>query len=345
MIIIERKIRVQNFEKVRRISVARKDRKKRRKMFQWPLIVVLVVSMFDGRVCPVVQKGHDNGDNHDVTKGNNATVDLNNNVNNTIVSSKNTVEDKKDAKSSIKDLPVLREPLGGPAKESPPNAKKTIEDGKHDCNTTKEVTDMIYCNVTPPDDDAIIEQNSNTTESPSTTIAANNKTEASTESRVTKVTSQESNEKENGKKTLETVVPLNHSETTDKISYDVVSTEPNHPIPTNESEVSGTTSKQDTNTSEAPVSSVAPLQTDSTAIDTQSKDVIGAVKSSDTDNNKPMPSGLIALVTAISFAVAIATVYIGMIIWRRYIEYRYGHRELLVNELEFDTNDLRHFEL
>lgn len=48
---------------------------------------------------------------------------------------------------------------------------------------------------------------------------------------------------------------------------------------------------------------------------------VGAVKSIDhVDDNKHMPSGIIALVTAISFAVAIALVYIGMIVWRRYIE-------------------------
>lgn len=145
--------------------------------------------------------------------------------------------------------------------ESLPIAEKTIEDGKHDCTSTKEVTDMIYCNVSPPDDDAIIERNSNTTgiaaknvdiskiipctkiksylyfkESPSTTTVANNKTEASTESQVTKVTPQESNEKESGNKTLETdVVLLHHSETTEKGSYDVVPTEANHSIHISES--------------------------------------------------------------------------------------------------------------
>lgn len=38
------------------------------------------------------------------------------------------------------------------------------------------------------------------------------------------------------------------------------------------------------------------------------------------DRNKSMSSGVIALVIAISFGVAIAIVYIGMIVWRRYIE-------------------------
>lgn len=41
------------------------------------------------------KEGHDNGDNHDITKGNNITIDLNNNVNNIIVSSNNAVEVKK----------------------------------------------------------------------------------------------------------------------------------------------------------------------------------------------------------------------------------------------------------
>lgn len=63
------------------------------------------------------------------------------------------------------------------------------------------------------------------------------------------------------------------------------------------------------------------------------------------DNDNSMPSGLIALVTAVTFALAIVFAYVIMIAWRRYVEYKYGHRELLVNDLEFDTNDLRHFEL
>ncbi|XP_008206047.1 cell wall integrity and stress response component 3 [Nasonia vitripennis] len=58
-----------------------------------------------------------------------------------------------------------------------------------------------------------------------------------------------------------------------------------------------------------------------------------------------MSSGIIALVMAIVFAVVVIIVYVGLLLWRRYLEFRYGNRELLVNDLEFDTNDLRHFEL
>ncbi|OXU28266.1 hypothetical protein TSAR_010957 [Trichomalopsis sarcophagae] len=58
-----------------------------------------------------------------------------------------------------------------------------------------------------------------------------------------------------------------------------------------------------------------------------------------------MSSGIIALVMAIVFAVVVIIVYVGLLLWRRYLEFRYGNRELLVNDLEFDTNDLRHFEV
>lgn len=38
--------------------------------------------------------------------------------------------------------------------------------------------------------------------------------------------------------------------------------------------------------------------------------------------------------------------YVGLLIWRRILEKRYGNREMLVNEDDFyDTNDLRNFEL
>ncbi|XP_043490189.1 cell wall integrity and stress response component 2-like [Polistes fuscatus] len=63
------------------------------------------------------------------------------------------------------------------------------------------------------------------------------------------------------------------------------------------------------------------------------------------DSNGSMPAGIIVLVTALAFAAAIVVGYISIVIWKQYLEHRYGRRELLVNELEFDTNDLRHFEL
>ncbi|XP_015177432.1 PREDICTED: cell wall integrity and stress response component 2-like [Polistes dominula] len=63
------------------------------------------------------------------------------------------------------------------------------------------------------------------------------------------------------------------------------------------------------------------------------------------DSNGGMPPGIIVLVTAFVFAVTIVIGYISMVVWKQYLQHRYGRRELLVNELEFDTNDLRHFEL
>ncbi|CAB0045125.1 unnamed protein product [Trichogramma brassicae] len=57
-----------------------------------------------------------------------------------------------------------------------------------------------------------------------------------------------------------------------------------------------------------------------------------------------MSSTTIALVMAITFTTVVVCVYIGLVLWRRFLVYRYGNRELLVNDLEFDTNDLRHFE-
>lgn len=74
-----------------------------------------------------------------------------------------------------------------------------------------------------------------------------------------------------------------------------------------------------TNRTEISISSVAPLLTDD-APRTDSEDIVEAVKSTNQGRNRSLPSGVIALVTAISFAVAIAIAYIGIIVWRRYIE-------------------------
>ncbi|CAG2069061.1 unnamed protein product, partial [Timema podura] len=38
--------------------------------------------------------------------------------------------------------------------------------------------------------------------------------------------------------------------------------------------------------------------------------------------------------------------YVGLLVWRRILEKRYGNREMLVNEDDFyDTSDLKHFEV
>lgn len=306
-------------------------------MFRWPLIFALVVSMFVGRVCPVIQKSdHVDGENVPISNVNN-TSSVSSNTNKTVEASMKTAEDKKEKQNE-----TVTTPLDSSTNVS--HVQKTIDDGKHNCNSSKESTDMINCYVTPRDYDDDIERGASTTEPTSTVTTTINKTETSTESQATKAPPHVTNKEEGNKKSTEVFVPLNSSETPRKISYDV-STETDHSngsIHTNDS-VSDTIAKNGTNINETSVSSVAPLLADNAAANTEVEKV-GAVKSSD-QNNKSMPSGMIALVTAISFAVVIAIVYMGMIIWRRYIEYRYGHRELLVNELEFDTNDLRHFEL
>ncbi|XP_061941318.1 probable ATP-dependent RNA helicase ddx42 isoform X1 [Apis cerana] len=144
---------------------------------------------------------------------------------------------------------------------------------------------------------------------------------------------------------IEQIPLLNFTESTiTTVDITNINVETDHFINNNNSDTS-TDLKHTTNINEASIDFISPLLVDKVVANIGSENIIKTMKSVNHTNNKHMSSGIIALITAISFAVAIALVYIGMIIWRRYIEYRYGHRELLVNELEFDTNDLRHFEL
>ncbi|XP_033344062.1 dentin sialophosphoprotein-like isoform X2 [Bombus vosnesenskii] len=214
------------------------------------------------------------------------------------------------------------------------NEKQNSEeqnDRKENCTSTKETEDMLHCNKYPRDDDG---DSLNATESTITnTTTANNNTGSTTESQVPEVIP---HEKEKGDAKDEELSG-NNTQTTTEVHYAIVPSDTNHTIYTNNSDVPNSTdSKDSTNTIET--------SHEVNKVENISSEAIEAVKS-DQSNSKHMSSGIIALVTAISFAVVIALVYIGMIVWRRYIEYRYGHRELLVNELEFDTNDLRHFEL
>ncbi|XP_076241758.1 uncharacterized protein LOC143183872 [Calliopsis andreniformis] len=304
----------------------------------WPVLILLTASMFVGRVCPVLQiEGHDNNAvaaTANVTvKTNNMINVANNNANKTIESSTKAVDDKKDTlnktKSSSSSLKTTNVNVNVPPIK------------KYNCNSTKEQVDMLNCYVTPSlDSGEDTEEKVTTSTIATTTVTTSKPTETTkSESQKPKDTSPKTKE-ENVTKSDANVVLLNQTEV-EHASYDIGSTESSHSINASDTD---TNAKLDTNRTEVSISPVVPLPADNVP-SAGSKDVVQESKSVDQGRTGRMPSGMIALVIAISFAIAIAIVYIGMIVWRRYIEYRYGHRELLVNELEFDTNDLRHFEL
>lgn len=57
------------------------------------------------------------------------------------------------------------------------------------------------------------------------------------------------------------------------------------------------------------------------------------------------PTESAAILAAVFVGVALIG-YVGLLVWRRVLEKRYGNREMLVNEDDFyDTNDLKNFEL
>lgn len=314
-------------------------------MLQLSVIVILVVSMFVGRVSPVLQKeGHENIKDDVVANSKNITHISSNNSTKPAELPIKTAEDKE---GKINETNISTTTSKSPQAESKMNAttpvsvQKPVKKEKQNCTSASEQVDMRECNVSPHDDDDLIEQNlplSTTEPTITTTTTVSKKTEVSTESQIPKVTP--AKDKEDGGK-MQTEVILNSTQATDYVTYDTVSVKTEHLL--NKSDISNTNSSHSTNTSGESIA--PPLLANKAAASTDSQGFVESVKSADTVNNKRMPSGVIALVIAISFAVAIALVYIGMIVWRRYIEYRYGHRELLVNELEFDTNDLRHFEL
>ncbi|KAH0560584.1 uncharacterized protein LOC123264846 [Cotesia glomerata] len=74
----------------------------------------------------------------------------------------------------------------------------------------------------------------------------------------------------------------------------------------------------------------------------RSENLLARIKNGELPD-RSMPSGLIALVSAVGVATITVMAYVGLIVWRRYQEYRHGNRELLVND--FDGNDISNFEL
>ncbi|XP_076650528.1 uncharacterized protein LOC143357793 [Halictus rubicundus] len=331
-----------------------------KKMLRLPVIFVLIILTFVGSNpaslvevpnAPVVAPAAA----ADVNAKIETTTISANNDSLTVASSVSPIEIKTKSPNDTKIVP----PKATDALETvPQHIAKPNETEKHkECNSTRESEDMRGCYVTSTDSGEVADHITTQSAAESTTIVnvVTEKTETNkTESQAPKplpdknkkkgdkekdVKKEDDKGKDEKKNKNVDIVPLNPTETTNQVSYETAPAKPSDVKNTNGTgdgpkPVTPPATVNDTATSN---NSVLPLNK------VESGGVVAEAKLA--DQNKSMPSGIIALVTAISFGVAIAIVYIGMIVWRRYVEYRYGHRELLVNELEFDTNDLRHFEL
>lgn len=297
-------------------------------MLRLSAVAVLIVTIFVERVCPAPHEVGYNSTTVETTTNGKGTSDI---------LTKNAMETTrppvKRPDNKTEELLKFNETSSvEPAESLLPVNKTSVEkeqlNEKSDCNYEKEQDNMVHCVVTPHDDEDIDDDENlslNTTESTTSTIAASK--EASLDNVQINVTKE----------------PPKYN-WLNKTVYDTVAAEKDDPKNTSVTEASHIDAKHGNNETDVPVSSVAPLLVDSVR-SIEAESIREPAKSSDTSDKKSMPSGIIALVTAITFAILIVIGYVSMVAWRRYLEYRYGHRELLVNDLEFDTNDLRHFEL
>lgn len=299
-------------------------------MLQLPVIIVLTFSVFVGRVYPVMQKGGHEASAGEITTNAKNVSDAIINKANTTASSVEHVNNTEVKLNGTKNS-TLSEHLTAGNETVPLHIIKENVKNRHNCTSTKEEDDMKGCYVTPHDDDDVTVQPSRQSTEATTTVTSKNATVYNTEASPSKDSPKNLTDIRRPKDQV-VLVPLNKTPPT------------NHTVIKNITDVSKADPKAATIRPEEPISSVAPLLADNIR-SKESERTSGAAKSIDPSEEKSMPSGIIALVTAISFAIAIVLVYMSMVAWRRYVEYRYGHRELLVNELEFDTNDLRHFEL
>lgn len=335
------------------------------KMLRLPAIFVLMVSTFVGSSSPVsqVEASVKPEVAPAVTPNVNAKIEtttiLANNDSLIVAPSVRPDENKKDSPNDTK---IVVPPKARNSKEPVPqqiaNPNETEKQKK--CNSTKESDDLRNCSASPEvDSGEATEDTTIQSAAESTTIVTDvtKKTEASkTESQTPKPSPEKNKKKDDedkdakkkddkekdGKKNENvTIKMLNATQTTNQVSYET--------SPAETSDVKNTNRTGDGAKPATPSATVNITATSTNPVVPLNKvanvEPKATTEAKSADRNKSMPSGIIALVTAISFGVAIAIVYIGMIVWRRYVEYRYGHRELLVNELEFDTNDLRHFEL
>ncbi|XP_066262512.1 uncharacterized protein [Euwallacea similis] len=64
------------------------------------------------------------------------------------------------------------------------------------------------------------------------------------------------------------------------------------------------------------------------------------------ENISDVPHGALAVVFMSMFVTLAALCYVGLLIWRRYLENKYGSRTLLVEDEELaDPNDMKHFSI
>lgn len=298
-------------------------------MLRSPAIAIFIVAIFVERVCPAPHEIGSKSTAEEGTTNEKSTSDIV--TNNATEATRAPV--KRPDNEKVGDLLQISknnsaetvEPLSPANKTS---VKKEQLKEKTDCKYEKEQDNMLHCFVTPHDDDNDGDQPSslNATEIPVTSPIPPRK-ESPADNKSTNVTKEPS-----------------QSDWLNKAVYDTVAPGKDDPKNASIAEATHIDTKLRNNEVNVSVSSVAPLLIDNVR-NIGSEGIIETAKSTDKNDSKSMPSGIIALVTAVTFAILIVIGYISLVAWRRYLEYRYGHRELLVNDLEFDTNDLRHFEL
>ncbi|KAG7190244.1 hypothetical protein KM043_006363 [Ampulex compressa] len=299
-------------------------------MFRFP-ISVLIFSLSASYICLATDKANDTTKIEFQSMGNNGTV-----VDEHLGSIARSTENQSDAVTTTASLSSTEGKLVSNADPSPLKTDKNETQKAGECSYVKEQKDMNDCVVTPHDDDDVPTQapNLNATESPIPMTTGNEENSI-----------QPAKIFPDGKdvKTLQTVdksVAAQLNRTLYEIYTKVDNSADNHTTVLDVIEIPHTNTKEHINYTQLLMNSTSSLLVHDI------KELDGVSKTGNDESTiKSMPSGIIALVTAITFAIVVIVAYISLIAWRRYLEYKYGHRELLVNDLEFDTNDLRHFEL
>ncbi|GJQ84600.1 hypothetical protein Trydic_g10211 [Trypoxylus dichotomus] len=99
------------------------------------------------------------------------------------------------------------------------------------------------------------------------------------------------------------------------------------------------------NDQQGPISQIEWIEDDEEDVDNERAPLVQAMVDKSLEDDYKV-QGQMGIVVALFLTVFLVTGYVAFVIWKRFIERRYGNREVLINEEDMiDRNDMKHFSL
>ncbi|KRT80199.1 hypothetical protein AMK59_7062, partial [Oryctes borbonicus] len=99
------------------------------------------------------------------------------------------------------------------------------------------------------------------------------------------------------------------------------------------------------NDQQGPTSNIEWIEEDEEEVDKDTPPLVQAMVDKSLEDDYRI-QGQMGIIVALFLIVFLVAGYVGFVVWRRFIEKRYGNREILINEEDMvDPSDMKHFSL